>query len=378
MLVAGEASGDLHAGHLAESLLRARPDLRLFGMGGETMRRAGVETLVDIADVAVVGLWEVLAHFPEIKRAFGTLDRALRERKPDLVVLVDYPDFNLRLAARARAAGVPVVYYISPQVWAWRKGRVKTMAGLIRRMLVIYPFEERIYREAGIDCVYVGNPLVDAPPDARGREELAAAFGLDPGRPILGLLPGSRRGEIARHLPIMRDAFRILSRRLPGLQGVVPVAPTLRRGDLEAHLAGEAGIVLVEGDTPGVMRVSDAAAVCSGTATLQTALQGTPMVIIYRLAWPSYLVGRLLIRMEAIGLANIVAGRRVAPELIQGEATPARLAAELAPYLEDPVKAAVTRDMLADLRARMGDPGASDRAAASILELLPDRGAPGP
>ncbi len=370
MIVAGEASGDLHAGRLAASLRAARPDLGIFGMGGENMRRAGVETLVDIADVAVVGLWEVLAHFPDIKRAFGTLERAICERKPDLVVLVDYPDFNLRLAAKAKAASIPVIYYISPQVWAWRRGRVKTMARLIKRVLVIYPFEEQIYREAGVDCVYVGNPLLDEPSDSRSREDLAATHGLDPARPILGLLPGSRRGEIARHLPVMRDAFRLLRRRLPGLQGVVPVAPTLRRSDLEGHLAGEPDIVLVEGDTAGVMRMSDAAAVCSGTATLQTALQGTPLVIIYRLAWPSFLIGKLLVRTEAIGLANIVAGKRVAPELIQGAFTPGRLADELAPFFEDPARRAETRALLADMRQRMGAPGASGRAAAAIVEFL--------
>ncbi len=371
MIVAGEASGDMHGGRLAESLKKSRPDLEIFGMGGRAMRQAGVETLVDISRVAVVGLWEVLAHFRDIKAAFDAMKKTLRERRPRLLVLIDYPDFNLRLAAEARKAGVPVVYYISPQVWAWRRGRVKRIAGLVRKMLVVFPFEEEFYRRAGVDCRFVGNPLMDSLGENPGREALAARFGLDPARPVLGLLPGSRRKELFFHLPAMMGAWRILKERKHNLQAVIPVADTLSRKDFRPYLSGFPEATLVEGDVNGVMDLMDTAAVASGTATLQTALHGKPMVVIYRLSPLSYLVGRLLIRgLTHIGMVNIVAGEEVVPELIQRAATPENIAARLRAFMDDGELYRRTVSKLAGVRARMGPPGASDTAAGEILRLL--------
>lgn len=370
MLVAGEASGDLHGGNLAAALKGLRPDLELFGMGGAAMRRAGVDTLVDIAGVAVVGLWEVVAHFGDIRRAFMTLKGALRDRRPDLVVLIDYPDFNLRLAAEAGRAGVPVVYYVSPQVWAWRRGRVRKIARLVRKMLVLYPFEEEFYRQAGVDCSCVGNPLLDALGEDPGRDALAARFGLDPARPIVGLLPGSRRREVENLLPDMLGAWRLLRGRMPDLQGIIPVAETLKRADLEPYLDSGGGIALVEGDAGAVMHLMDAAVVASGTATLQTALHGKPLVVVYRLSPLTYLLGRMLVKVRHIGLVNIVAGEEVAPELIQGAVTPENIAARLHPLLVDGEERRRAIERIAAVRGKLGPAGASERAAAEVLNVL--------
>src|SRR3990172_9455908 len=266
LIVAGEASGDLHGGNLARAIRQMRPDIRLSGMGGRRMREAGVDTVVDNSAVAVVGIWEVLSHFSDIKRAFDDLKGMLYSRRPAAVVLIDYPDFNLRLAAQARKAGVPVAYYISPQVWAWRQGRVKKIARLVDKMLVAFPFELKFYKDAGVDCVFVGHPLLDAVEEMPGKTELCARLGLDAEKPVLGLLPGSRRKELHYHMPVMLRSYRMLKEKMPELQAVIPVADTLTPGDFARYLEGFSDVRLVTNDTPGVMAAMDAAVVASGTA----------------------------------------------------------------------------------------------------------------
>jgi len=370
MVVAGEASGDLHGGNLAAEILKLRPDVELSGIGGRMMREAGVNTLVDASNLAVVGIWEVLAHFKVIKEAFDTMKAVLHDDPPDLIVLIDYPDFNLRLAKVARDAGVPVVYYISPQVWAWRRGRIKTMAKLVGKMLVAFPFEEGIYREAGIDCRFVGHPLLDAMVESPGREALSVRFGLDPGRPVLGILPGSRRKELAFHLPVMLKAYRQLKEKMPELQGVIPVADTLTLDDFRPYMEGYDDVVLVERDTPGVMALMDTAVVASGTATLQTALYKKPMVIIYRLSPITYHIGRMLIKVKYIGIVNLIADEEVVPELIQDKATPENITSLIFKMFCDKAYYTGIVDELDGVRVKLGGPGASARAAKEVVGLI--------
>ncbi|HEX9861453.1 MAG TPA: lipid-A-disaccharide synthase [Nitrospirota bacterium] len=370
MIVAGEASGDLHGGNLARALLAQRPGIELFGIGGENMRAAGVDTLVDNREIAVVGIWEVLSHFGVIKAAFDRMKRILEDDPPELVILIDYPDFNLRLAKIARKAGVRVVYYISPQVWAWRRGRVKKMAGLIDKMLVAFQFEEKFYKDAGIDCAFVGHPLLDAVGETPGREELASRLGLDPERPVAGLLPGSRKKELSFHLPVILESYRLLKDKMPDVQGVIPVAGTLARSDFRPYMQGFEDVRLVERDTAGVMGLMDAAVVVSGTATLQTALYGKPMVIIYRLSRLTYMIGRMMIKLKNIGLVNLVAGREVVPELVQYDATPEKISSLIFKMFCDKAYYDGIKTELDMVREKLGGGGASARAAGEVLRLL--------
>lgn len=370
MLVAGEASGDLHGGHLAESLRKLRPDLELFGIGGLNMRKAGVSTLVDITTLAVVGIWEVLAHFKDIKGAFDRMRDILVSDPPDMLVLIDYPDFNLRLAKVAKKAGVPVVYYISPQVWAWRRGRVKKIAGLVRKMLVVFPFEKEFYDGANVDCVFVGHPVLDEQPEMRGREELSAAFGIDHARPVLGLLPGSRKKELSFHLPVMVEAYRRLKASMPELQAVIPVADTLDIESFKPYIAGAEDVKLVSGDTNGVMALMDCAVVASGTATLQVGLHNKPMVIMYRLSPLTYRIGRMLIKVKYIGLVNLVLGGLVVPELIQDEANPENISSAVLKTFKDEKYRHEMTEKLKDIKSKLGGSGASVRAAQEIVRSL--------
>jgi len=370
MLVAGEASGDLHGGNLAREILAARPDLQLMGMGGSMMRGAGVDTVIDNSELAVVGIYEVLSHIGVIKRAFDTLKGIIQNSPPSLIVLIDYPDFNLRLAKVAKAAGVPVLYYISPQIWAWRRGRVKTIAGLVRKMLVVFPFEEQFYKDAGVECRFVGHPLLDAMKEMPGRDELASRFGLDPDRPIFGILPGSRRKELSFHLPVMLESYNLLKEKIPGLQGVIPVASSLSERDFAPYMEGFEEVRLVSGDTDGVMALMDAAAVASGTATLQTALYGKPMVIIYRLSPITYFLGRMLIKVKHIGAVNLVADEEVVPELIQDDATPENISSLIFKMFCDKAYYAEVVEKLGRVREKLGGPGASARAAEEVVRLI--------
>jgi lipid-A-disaccharide synthase len=366
LIVAGEASGDLYGGQLIREVTRLAPAASFFGIGGASMRQAGLKALSRSEDISVVGLFEVIRHLGVIRRALKSVTESIRTERPDLVVLIDFPDFNFRVARAARASGVPVLYYISPQVWAWRRGRVKTLAGLVDKMIVIFPFEVDIYRKAGVDVEFLGHPLVDEVSlQVRG---LTAARGR---HPSVALLPGSRRSEIERHMPVMREAARIIAERLPDASFTIPLAPTLVREDIERYLADSAvPIRVVEGALHRVVKGADVAVVSSGTATVETALLGTPMVVIYRLNPLTFFLARRLIRVPYIAMVNLISGRLVVPELIQDKASPEAIAREALIILND---AEVHRRMKADLRevARViGRPGASHRVAARVVEFL--------
>ncbi len=377
MIVAGEASGDSHGAALVRELRRADPGLEVFGCGGPRMREAGVDVVFDSKSVAVVGASEVVSRLPTILRVLAWLQAALEEVRPDAVVLIDFPDFNFRVAAAARAAGVPVFYYISPQIWAWRRGRARFLARTVAGMAVIFPFEAELYRAWGLPARFVGHPIMDGPfgavPD---RTAARIDLGLDAATPAIALLPGSRESEVGHHLAPMIAAASLLAREIPGAVFLLPVAPTLDRRRLEGALGGSAApIRLIEGDAerPASLRVlaaADLAAVKSGTSTVEAALAQVPFVVVYRLSAATYALGRLLVRVPFIAMANLIAGREVAPELVQGAFTPERLAAEIVALHRDPARRERIRAGLAEVRGRLGGPGASARAAEMVLELL--------
>ena len=374
MMIAGEASGDLHGGALAEALFKRIPSLRLIGFGGQAMRRAGVDVVFDIERLGVIGIFEVLLHLKAVTQAYRSAVRILKEGV-DLLVLIDYPDFNLRLAKAAKRIGIPVVYYISPQIWAWRSGRIKTIAERVDKMLVILPFEKEIYDRAGIPCEYVGHPLLEAMDPASNppfsRETYLRMKGLDPSRRVVGLLPGSRKREVSFLLPTLLKSVELLAKEIPGLQVLIPVASSLPKSWVAGIVhSSSAPITLVEGEAGEVMRASDALVVASGTATLQAALAGTPMVVVYKVAPLTYRIARRMIHLRSIGLVNIVAGAPIAPELIQSDANPERIRREVASILSDDARREKMIESLKGIAARLGVPGASFRAAAAIEQAL--------
>ncbi|MFH7325209.1 lipid-A-disaccharide synthase [Desulfurivibrio sp. C05AmB] len=382
LIVAGEASGDMHAANLVKALHARRPEVRVSAMGGGALAAAGAELLYDSARLAVVGLIEVLSHLGEILAARRRLVNFLTTQRPDLLILVDYPDFNLLLAAAARKLGIPVFYYISPQVWAWRQGRVRKIKRLVDRMAVILPFEQEFYRKRGMEVDFVGHPLVDelAGPAASIAEAGKAAHGLAPGdeRRIIGLLPGSRRREIAVMLPLFLAAARILARgRQPAPIFLLPLAPGLDRevltaGGLDQY--GDLDIRISEHDRHGMMAACHAVMAASGTVTLELALLGVPMVAAYRVSSFTYLVGRLLVDVPHATLVNLVAGREVIPELIQDRAEAALIGGEVAALLDNSQRRQTMLHDLAEVRQKLGRAGASQRAAAIALELLDSAG----
>lgn len=378
LIVAGEASGDLYAGLLMRSMGAAGSDGVTFaGIGGPAMRSAGLRPLADASALGVTGFLEVLGSLRAIWKAYREASAALDDPagRPDLVILVDYPDFNLRLARRARRAGVPVLYFISPQVWAWRAGRLSQIATAVDRMLVILPFEEEIYRKASVPVEFVGHPLLDLVRAARSRAQTLAPLGLDPRRATVALLPGSRRNEIRSHLPSMLGAARLLRDEFRDLQFLVPIAPTLSRDEIASAVraAGGPQPVLVAEDRYDAIAAADAAVVASGTATLEVALLGVPMVIVYRMNPLTYLLARAVSAVPHIGMANLIAGERVVPELVQGACRPESIAREVRRILTDPDAAQAMRRGLAGVRERLGRPGAIGRVAAVAWDMIAAR-----
>lgn len=376
LLVAGEASGDLHAADLVMALREHLPDVEVFGIGGERLREAGMRTVADSSEVATVGVTEAAGRLRVLLRSYRALARALREQPPDLCILVDFPEFNLRLARVAKRHGVPVLYYIGPQVWAWRRGRVRKIARRVDRLAVVFPFEPPLYTPWFPGVEFVGHPLLDRVRCTRSREETLTRWGLDPARRTVALLPGSRPKEIEKLLPPLMDAARRLARE-DGCQFALALAHTLPRDEVEARLA-DAGVpvALVCGDTYNLVAASDLALVSSGTATLECALLECPMVVVYRLAPVTWIIARLLVRgVRCVAMPNIVAGQEIVPELLQGQATGERIAVAAQAILRDPTKRAVMVEGLRGVRRRLGRGGAAGRAAAIAYEMLRGRAA---
>ena len=375
MLSAGEASGDLHGATMCRALRALDPGVRLIGMGGPRMAAAGVEILVDPTAHAAVGTSEAIGRVPGLYRAYKILVRRLREARPKAMVLIDFPEFNLRLAKQARRAGVPVVYFIPPQLWAWRRGRIRQMARRVTRVLAAFPFEKSLYEEAGVSVEFVGHPLLDVVPSDLDRVKARQRLGVGERQTLLGLLPGSRRQEIGRLLPPMLDAAARLAFGHGRRCFVLGLAASVDRGLVLALLAraaetGGPPVEVVEGLTHEVMAGADVLLIAAGTATLEAALLGAPMVVCYRVSRLTEAVARLLTRSPWISLPNIVAGRGAVPEILQDKVTGARLSFEAERLLADPVAAAAERAALKEVGARLGQPGAGERAARAVLKVV--------
>lgn len=371
MIIAGEASGDLHGASLVREALKMDPSLAFFGIGGSRMREAGVDILVDAAEIAVVGLVEVISHFSVISNAFCRMKKILKSDPPDLLILIDYPDFNLRLARVAKSANVKVLYYISPQVWAWRVGRVKKIGRVVDHIAVVFPFEVPFYEKEGVPVSFVGHPLVDSVCPTMSRSEAQRKFALDPKRKTVGLFPGSRRQEIRNLFPVILESAELLRKQFPDVQFILPLASSLRRTDIDAMMS-ESGldIIVVEGMGYDVMQVCDAIITVSGTVTLEIAMIGVPMAIIYKVSPLTYMIGKRLIRVDHIGICNIVAGERIVRELIQHDAIPEKIVEELARILTDGEYADSIKDKLGRVRLKLGKGGSSAAVAEIAFTML--------
>jgi lipid-A-disaccharide synthase len=382
LMVAGERSGDLHGAELAAALAAEAGELEIFGCGGEAMRRAGVETVADVGDFAMVGITEIAGGFGRARRAFHAILAEVDRRRPVLAVLIDSSSLNLRLAKRLKPRGIRVAYYVSPQIWAWKKWRLRHLRRRVDKMLCLFDFEEEIYRRTGIPVEYVGHPLVDRPEiigPGLGRGEFFAQARLDPAAPLVALLPGSRKIEVAYNLPPIVQAARELAGRRR-VQFVLPLAPTLEPAFVEAKLyasGADAGLIRpLAGATHDALRYANVAVVASGTATLEAALLECPMVVVYRVARLTALFARFMVDVPFYSMVNLLAGKRVVPELIQNDFTAERLAPALECLLDHPE---VREKMVADystVRARLGPGGAARRAARAVAELLSGARAP--
>jgi lipid-A-disaccharide synthase len=365
-IIAGESSGDLIGGLLVRAVKEKDPMVSFFGVGGERMRGAGVELLHTTQEMAFLGFVEVLEHLPFISRVLNEMESLLRKRKPGLLVLIDYPEFNLRLAERAKRLGIPVMYYISPQVWAWGKGRVRKIKRVVDRMVVAFPFEVEIYKKEGVPVEFVGHPLFEVVKSRMTRQEFCTQAGLSPDKPILGLLPGSRRQEVEKILPVMVEAARMIKEKKPDVQPVVGKAEGLEDTDF----ALTADVPKVKGLTYGLMAASDLVLVASGSATLETGILGTPMVVLYKTSWLSYLIAKMVVTIPNIALINVIAGKRLVPEFVQGQARPDKVAKAALELLEDSTKREEIKQELKKAVSSLGGPGASAKAAGIVLSML--------
>jgi len=370
MISCGEASGDLYAGALAAELRRRIPDAEIFGFGGPALQRSGAELLGDFTKYSVTGLFETLSIWPRALKMLLRLISAARQRRPDVFIPIDFPDFNFFLIAGLRRLGIPIVYYVSPQLWAWRTGRMKTMQAAVRRVLVIFPFEERLYQEAGVDVRFVGHPLVDAAHASEPRSSFLASHGLVADAPTVALLPGSRRNEVAQTIPTFVEAMALIRARVPGVQFTVACAPTLEAAAFDPLVSGASGAVLLRDRTDDVIASADVAITASGTATVQCALHERPMVVVYRLSPLSYWLGKRFVKVDMYAMPNLVAGSRIVPELIQDDFTPQRVADEAVALLTDGERRARMTEALRQVKARLGTSGASSRAADAVLEVV--------
>jgi lipid-A-disaccharide synthase len=371
LIISGEPSGDLHASNLVRDMRSLDPSLRFYGVGGALSAKAGVGIVFDITDLALVGLVEVIRNISAVKRAHDAVIAKVRSDRPDLAILVDYPGFNLKIARDLAGLGIPVAYYISPQIWAWGMQRVHLIRRYVKKMVVFFGFEAEIYRKYGIDAECVGHPLVDTVKVTAQKADVLKRYGLVPGRPTVAILPGSRDSEIRGFLPVLAGAAGRIKEKIGTAQFFVSRRPGRAAGEYEDAFRGS-GVEfrLVEGDLHNIVAASDLAIAASGTVTLETAIIGTPLIIVYRANPLTYLLYKIVNRAPFLGIVNIIAGREVAPEYLQNEMTPENISAKAVELLSDQAKKEAMRRDLAVVRASLGSPGASLRAARVILPLL--------
>jgi lipid-A-disaccharide synthase len=371
LIVAGEASGDLHGSKLVSALLSLQPELEIYAVGSELMRQAGAKVLIDSSTLAVVGITEVLGQLPNIFKAYRALKNFIKEEDLRLLILIDFPDFNLRLAKVAQRAKIPVLYYISPQVWAWRKGRVPKIARLVNKMAVILPFEVDLYQEAGLEAEFVGHPLLDI--ISSGQENLGEERGkIEKGNPFIALLPGSRLKEVKTLLPAMLEAAKIIFAQKSTAKFILPIAPSIPRAEIEKILPAsfEVPLTLMENQAYRAMARADLIILASGTATLEAAIFQKPMIIVYQVSLLSYIIGKALIKVRWVGLVNIIAGKKIVPELLQGDVQGGLIAAEALKILEDEHYRKEMLINLAEVKQKLGAPGAARRVAQMALQMI--------
>ena len=371
LIVAGEESGDLHGGNLVAVMKSLRPDIAFAGMGGRKMRQAGTDTFLGIDRMGTVGLVEIFGNIIHYVKVYRKLASEIASKKYAAAILIDYPTLNLRLAKLCKRAGCPVFYFISPQVWAWRKGRIEDIRKTVAKMFVVFPFEEPMYREAGVDVEFVGHPFLELVKPTMSRDAALAAFGLKEGAKIVGILPGSRKNEVNSLLDIMVAAAGRIKAEIPDCQFILPIADSINPDYVRDKLGSNPlSIRTVAGKSHDVMNCADFLIIASGSATLEAGMLGCPMAVIYKLNPLTYQVAKLLVKIEHFGLVNIVAGERVVPELLQDEVTPDNIAREALRVLKDPACAAATRSRLLRIRDSMGSPGVAVRVAQNILKAL--------
>jgi len=377
LIVAGEASGDIHGAELVNAI-RNLKEVHFFGIGGEAMRTAGVEIVEDNKKMAVMGLVEVFGRLPHILGVLKKMKRLARNRKPELAILIDYPDFNFKIAKYLRKIGIPIVYFISPQVWAWRKGRVKLLSKTVSKLLVIFPFEVDFYKDKKMEAIYVGHPLCRIIKENLEREPAEKeAYGFHESGKLFGILPGSRVAEIKYHLKKILESCQLLKKKYPDAQFGLVKASTLDKSIFPPYLnAGDLDVKIIEDNRHGFIKSCDFVITSSGTATLETALIGTPMAVVYRCSYTTYLLGRLIVNVPYIAMANLVAGKEIVPEFIQYQFTPHKISGEIIEILESPEKYHKMKSELANIREKLGDDIAADRAARIIIDLL-ENGVPG-
>ena len=368
MVSCGEASGDLYAAALASELARIDPGSRVVGLGGEQFRASGAHLLADYRGLTVTGLTEALSVLPRSLLTYRSLVRRARTDRPDVFVAIDFPDFNFRLAAAMRRLGIPIVYYVCPQVWAWRRSRLRTLRRLVDQALVIFPFEEAIYREQAIPVTFVGHPLLDLARATASRAEFLATLHLDPRKPTVALLPGSRPNEVRALAPVLAGAMPLIAAGVRDVQFLVARASWLAQDLFAPLLDVRTPPTIVESQADNVIAASDVVLTCSGTATVQAAIHERPMVIMYRLSPLTYRLGKPFVHVDTYGMANLVAGERIVPELIQDDLSAERVAAEAIGFLTDPARHARTVAAVRLVKQRLGEPGATARAARLIAE----------
>lgn len=370
MLIAGEPSGDLHGARLAKAILERRPEARLSGMGGEQMRQAGVKLLFDPTKISTIGFVVAIKNIQVLRKVMLKLAETIRQQRPDVVVLIDYPGFNMRLARMVKAEDIPLVYYFSPSAWAWGKSRAEKVAQTATKVVSVFPFEAEIYREAGADVTFVGHPLLDIVKPSMPAQEVRESLGIALKAPVVGLLPGSRRQEIELLLPEMLAAARLIKSALPEVRFVLPRAGSIEMALLQKHLdKAQVEVQVVDGRAYDLISISQAVIATSGTVTLETAVLGVPMVIIYKTGASTYLLGKMLVRIPHIGLPNIILGRMAMPEYVQHDVKPEIIAAQVVRMLTDAEYAAALRADLAEVVQRLGKPGAVGRTADLVLAV---------
>ncbi len=373
-IVAGETSGDMHAAHLIDELKKLDSSLVFSGLGGPRMRSLGVTLYEDLTQIAVVGFWEVLKHYKKFKKTFDLILAKIDEVKPSVLILVDYPGFNLRLAAAAkkRHPSLKIIYYISPQVWAWKASRVKLIKRCVDKMLVLFEFEKKFYARFGMDVTFVGHPLIDEINVKTPRKEFLESLGFEEHKLTIALLPGSRLKEVTGHLPVMLKTAQLLNKELPRVQFFVLRAPSIPKELIQKQIRQFPDIIIkvIEDQNHDAVRASNACLVASGTATLETAILQTPMIVIYKTSFLTWLLAKFFIKIPYIGLVNVIAGKRIVPEYLQYEATPKKILRELKNILVSEEKVRIIKEELEKVKESLGPPGASRRAAEEILKII--------